>query len=89
MNLLFFTNDRYGLLKLLYDQQICIKDESYVSLSQQEIADLLHYSKLKTNKILNELKDLEFVTPFRNTRGKYALTDKANKLIQLIENTRI
>jgi len=89
MNLIFFTNDKYELLKLLNDKQIKIKKESYTSLSQQEIADMLHYSKLKTNKILNELKDLGFVEIYRNTRGKYALTERAIETIQIIENTKV
>lgn len=87
MNICFFTNDRYELLKLLYDQQIKVKNESYVSLSQQEMADILHYSKLKTNKILNELKDNEFVGTYKNTRGKYILTERAIKIIKVIEDT--
>lgn len=89
MDLLFFTNDKYALLKLLYDKQFRIKDMSYTSLSQQEMADMLHYSKLKTNKILNELKDLEFVEIYKNTRGKYALTERAIEIIRIIENTKI
>lgn len=89
MNLLLFANDRYALLKILYDKQIRIKDGSYTSLSQQEMADLLHFSKLKTNKILNELKDLEFVEIYKNTRGKYALTERAIETIQIIENTEV
>jgi len=89
MDLLFFTNDKYDLLKLLYDKKIRIKDESYTSLSQQEMADMLHYSKLKTNEIMNELKDLEFVEIYKNTRGKYALTERAIELIRIIENTKV
>lgn len=77
MNLTYFLNDRYELLKLLYDNQLEVKGDTYISLSPQEIADIAHYSKLKTNKIINELKDLEFVVPYRNTRGKYALTERA------------
>lgn len=45
----FFSNDRYDILKLLCDNQIKVKDDFYVPLSQQEIADIAHFSKLKTN----------------------------------------
>ena len=51
-NLEFFSNDRYDILKLLCDNRIKVKDDFYVPLSQQEIADIAHFSKLKTNKLL-------------------------------------
>ena len=50
INLVDFTNDKYKLLKFLYDNQIEIKNNKYIALSQQEIADSLHFSKNKTNK---------------------------------------
>lgn len=53
--LIDFTNDKYKLLKFLYDNQIEIKNNKYIALSQQEIADSLHFSKNKTNKIMQEL----------------------------------
>lgn len=89
MELNYFLNDKYSILKLLYDNQLEVKGNVYISLSQQEIADLAHFSKLKTNKIINELKELEFVTIYKNIRGKYSLTDKAIKLIKLINNTKL
>ena len=89
MKLTYFLNNRYELLKLLYDNQLEVKGDTYISLSQQEIADIAHFSKLKTNKIINELKDLDFVVPYRNIRGKYALTERALHLIQLINITEI
>lgn len=85
----FFTNDRYSLLKILYDNQVEIKDEYYISLSQQELADIAHHSKAKVNKMLNELKSSNYVESYKNTRGKYILTDKAQKVINLIEKTII
>jgi predicted transcriptional regulator len=81
----FFSNDRYDILKLLCDNQIKVKDDFYVPLSQQEIADIAHFSKLKTNKLLNELMDNGFITYFNGKRGKYAITDKGHKALQLIQ----
>lgn len=89
MRLNFFTNDRYDILKLLSDNQVSVKEEQYINLSQQEMSDIAHYSKLKTNKILNELMDMGYVILYKNKRGKYALTDKAIKTIEIIENTII
>lgn len=89
MGLEFFANERFEILILLKENQVKIKDEEYVPLSQQEIADMAHFSKLKTNKILNELIDLEYVVPYMNKRGKYSLTERGNKLIDLFKNTDI
>ena len=81
----FFSNDRYSLLKLLSDNQVKVKDDFYVPLSQQEIADMAHFSKLKTNRLMNELIDGEYVGFFNGKRGKYAITDKGHKALHLIQ----
>lgn len=85
INLVDFTNDKYKLLKFLYDNQIEIKNNKYIALSQQEIADSLHFSKNKTNKIMQELKKDNFIDAFNNTKGKYIVSDKGNKVIGVIE----
>lgn len=78
----FFSNDRYKALKLLFENQVKIKDDIYVSLSQQEIADMLHFSKFKTNKIIHELIDNDYVLFFNGKRGKYAITNKGYKVFE-------
>ena len=85
INLVDFTNDKYKLLKFLYDNQIEIKNNKYIALSQQEIADSLHFSKNKTNKIMQELKKNNFIDTFKNTKGKYIVSNKGNKVISVIE----
>ena len=84
-----FANERYELLKLLCDHQVRVKEAFYVTLSQQEIADMAHISKLKTNKIINELMDLGCLYLYNNKRGKYALTEKGLKVLQLIQKNNI
>ena len=85
INLVNFTNNKYKILKFLYDNQIEIKNNKYIALSQQEIADSLHFSKNKTNKIIRELKKDNFIDSYNNTKGKYVITDKENKVISVIE----
>ena len=85
INLIDFTNDKYKLLKFLYDNQIEIKNNKYIALSQQEIADSLHFSKNKTNKIMQELKKDNFIDTFNNIKGKYIVSNKGNKVIGVIE----
>lgn len=89
MSLQYFANDRYSILKILKDNQIRIKDEEYVPLSQQEIADLAHFSKQKTNKILNGLIDEGYVGRFKSLRGKYTITDKGEKVILTIKKSEV
>lgn len=89
MGLDFFTNERFEILILLKENQVKIKDDAYIPLSQQEIADMAHFSKLKTNKIMNELIDFGYVKAYKNKRGKYALTEKSLKAIELLNNTNL
>ena len=79
----FFANERYELLKLLSEHQVKVKDSFYVTLSQQEIADMAHISKSKANKIINELIEQECLCLHNNKRCKYALTQKGLKVLQL------
>ena len=81
----FFGNDYYKVLSFLYDNQIQVKEDYYVVLSQQEIADILHYSKLKTNNIMKDLRNNDFITTFNNKRGKYMITNKGYKVIEILE----
>ena len=83
-NLEFFGNSYYKVLKVLYDNQIQVKDKCYVTLSQQEIADILHFSKLKTNGIIKELREKGFIANYENKRRKYVLTDIGYKVIELM-----
>lgn len=50
INLVNFTNDKYKLLKFLYDNKIEIKNNKYIVLSQQEIADVYIFLKIKLIK---------------------------------------
>lgn len=85
----FFANDRYNLLKMLLDNQVKVKNDFYVPLSQQEIADMIQFSKLKTNRLLNELKDNGFIDYFNGKRGKYIITEKGHKVLQLMQKMNV
>ena len=83
-NLEFFGNSYYKVLKVLYDNQIQVKDKCYVTLSQQEIADILHFSKLKTNGIIQDLREKGFIANYENKRRKYIITDIGYKVIEIM-----
>ena len=89
MCLKLFVNDRYKVMDLLYDHKIKIKDDCYTTLSQQEIANLVNFSKQKTNKIINELIDEGYIEVYKNLRGKYIITESGIKIIQLVRTTDV
>ena len=71
-NLEIFTNDKYRLLKWIADNEVQYRKAKYLSSSQQEIADTLHYSKSKTNRYMNELIELNYLKRYKE-KGKYAI----------------
>ncbi|MGT2893963.1 hypothetical protein ACVR0A_05915 [Streptococcus downei] len=84
-----FANDSFKILKFLKDNQVEVKDHRYVTLSQQEIADMNHMSKLKTNRILRELREGNFVVPYQKKRGKYEITEQGHKVLRLMLKNNI
>ncbi|WP_288859570.1 helix-turn-helix domain-containing protein [uncultured Flavonifractor sp.] len=72
----FFLNGRYKVLKCMAARQISVNGEMIVKLSQQEIADILNFTKPKVNAIIKELKDAGYIVQ-HSARGKYSLTSKA------------
>ncbi len=67
-------NDTYKVLAVLYDNAIFLKKATYTPLSQAEIADLAHFSKMKTHKLLHELMDYNLIEPYNGKKGKYRVT---------------
>ena len=82
-NLEIFTNDKYRLLKWIADNEVQYRKAKYLSSSQQEIADTLHYSKSKTNRYMNELIKLNFLKRYKE-KGNYALTKQGYEAINII-----
>lgn len=81
----FFVNDKYKVLECMAQRQIVVNDEYVIKLSQQEIADILGFTKTKVNTIIRELKQHGYITQV-NVRGKYALTQKANLEIKKMQS---
>ena len=79
-----FSNDRHKLLLLLYNNQITVQEDTYVSLSQQEMSKMLEFSKFKVNKLMKELRELNCVAPFNNIKGKYIVTETGKRIVELI-----
>lgn len=84
----FFVNDKYRVLECMANRQISVNNEQIVKLSQQEIADILHFTKTKVNTIIGELKSNGYIVQ-HSTRGKYSLTDKANSELRNMGNKEV
>ena len=86
----YFGNDNYKVLKFLYDNQIPIEntEEKYIHLSQQEIANIIRFSKTKINAIMQDLKRKGFIDNYKKKRGKYIITDIGKQVIELMEKSR-
>jgi DNA-binding IclR family transcriptional regulator len=69
-------NDKYRVLECMAKRQISVSNELIIKLSQQEIADILNFTKTKVNTIIGELKQNGYIAQ-RSSRGKYVLTEKA------------
>lgn len=81
----FFVNDKYRVLECMANRQISVNNEQVVKLSQQEIADILHFTKTKVNTIIDELKSNGYIVQI-SPRGKYTLTEKANSEIKKVQS---
>lgn len=86
----YFGNDNYKVLKFLYDIQIPIEntEEKYIFLSQQEIANMVQFSKTKINAIMQDLKRKGFIDNYKKKRGKYIITDIGKQVIELMGKSR-
>ena len=86
----YFGNDNYKVLKFLYDNQIPIEntEEKYIYLSQQEIANIIRFSKTKINAIMQDLKRKGFIDNYNKKRGKYIITDIGKQVIELMGKNR-
>jgi DNA-binding IclR family transcriptional regulator len=72
----YFANDKFKVLQCMAERQIPVKGSMIIKLSQQEIAEILNFSKVKVNGIINELKVDGYLIQ-KSSRGKYTLTVKA------------
>lgn len=79
-----FGNERYQLLKFLDDNKEYIEGEKRVKLSQQAIADKMHWSKLKTNKIITELIKLKCIERKKGIKG-YIINEDGDKVLDLFK----
>ena len=83
-DLKFFMNDRMKVLQIIQEHQVKVEENSFCPLNQQEIADLVRCSKLKTNQILRELISEGYVEMLRS-KGRYVITNKGYTIIDSLK----
>ena len=82
MQFLEFSNDKYKVLAMLHSRQMPYRKERYASLTQQELADLCCFSKVKCTGIVKWLIDNGFVINYDGKKNKYQLTDKGKSVVK-------
>ena len=86
MDVSFFTNDRYKILDCMVQRQIDVSGNLLVPLSQRQISDITGIAYKTVNSIIRELRTENYILYNGNTRGKYALTDKAKSILCQIQD---
>lgn len=80
-----FANEKFFVLNQLNSMQLQYKKEKYVSITQQELADVCHFSKKKTNDYVKWLIENGFVCNYNNKKNKYQITEKGKSLIKIMK----
>lgn len=79
----FFMNDKWKIIKVIYDNQMEIEGQKVCPLNQQEIANLAFCSKVKTNQTINEMINQNYIKPTR-LKGRYKLQEKGNEILEFV-----
>ena len=85
MGIELFLNDKYKLLKLLYDNQTMVLNKKVIPLTQQEISEALGMSKAKVNSLIGDLQGNGYIV--LETRGKYLLLEKGILMVEDFRKT--
>lgn len=88
MSLVFFANDKYKMLQIIYDNKLLIGSQYVTPLSQESLSQIAQMSKPKVNKIIHELKDMGYLK-FAAGKGKYTVTEKGERAIKIFREEQI
>lgn len=78
-----FLNDNFIILKIMYDNQVTVLNETQIPLSQIQIADALGYSKNKVYSVFKKLQQEGYIETIG--KGKYRLSDTSIVIIETME----
>lgn len=81
MKLRQLSNETYSVLEYMKSVEVNYKGEFIVIESQQDMAEILHIGKVKINKIIKQLVEIELIVKYTGN-GKYKITDLGNRVIK-------
>lgn len=76
-----FTNENFRVLSYMVSIR---KNDNGVYVTQQEIADAIHLSRVSINKIFSDLKSGGYITQDQKHRGRYYLPEKSIEIVNAI-----
>lgn len=76
-----FTNVRFDILANMYERR---DQKNRVAVTQEEIAVDLGLCRATVNRTLNELKSHSFIVTDQNRVGRYIVTKRGRKIVELI-----
>ena len=76
-----FTNVRFDVLANMYDRR---DQKNRVAVTQEEIAEDLNLCRATINRTLLELKSHSFIVSDRNKVGRYIITKRGRKVVEVI-----
>ncbi len=85
MGIELFLNDKYKMLKMLYDNQTTILNKKIIPLTQKEISEALGMSKAKVNSLIGELQENEYIAI--ESRGKYTILARGKLMVEDLKKT--
>lgn len=87
MNLESFANNKFTLLKYLYDQEVST-GEKVVKVNKLILSEVLHLRKTNTITLVNECVEEELISKV-TTKGHYKIEEKGYKVLDIFLNTEI
>ena len=87
VNLESFANNKYFLLRYLYDQEIST-GEKVVKVNKLILSDVLHLRKTNTIKLVDECCEEELISKV-TTKGHYKIEEKGYKVLDIFINTEL
>lgn len=78
----FFYNERFFVLRTMFEHEIIVEDEKYIGLSQIDISKITNIGLNKVNSIIKELKQNNYIENSKYKPQKLSITNKGYNIIK-------
>lgn len=85
-DIFLLCNDNYKILNLIYENQIVNKEETFCSLSQEQMAQKIGLGRMTVNIILKRLTEIGLLLPRTNKLKRYQLSERGYLVINTLNN---